>query len=188
MAYSSKYYDPVKAHEYYMKHRKLKGKTRSTVLNETGKKAQTYVKNQISEEQKKVVETEGKNYKSRVEKENKRHKDAMFSQIQTAKVKISALQKKYSKLSPAQKRILGPKIKAELQKIKTQNETRRKQLESINITNRNKLSEQHSTNVKNINKKYSKIYESEVDKMHKDSKLADPIKKKSTKKTTKKKK
>lgn len=30
MAYASKYYDPVKAHEYYMKHRQLKGKKKKT--------------------------------------------------------------------------------------------------------------------------------------------------------------
>ena len=35
MAYSSKYYDPQKAHEYYMKHRNLKGRR---TLNEKGKR------------------------------------------------------------------------------------------------------------------------------------------------------
>lgn len=34
--YASEYYDPVKAHEYYMKHRHLKGRTTSG-LNEEGK-------------------------------------------------------------------------------------------------------------------------------------------------------
>lgn len=55
MAYSSKYYDPVKAHEYYMKHRKLKGRKKRTStkgLNEEGKSAAKYIKEQIMEERK----------------------------------------------------------------------------------------------------------------------------------------
>lgn len=137
MAYSSKYYDPVKAHEYYMKHRVLKGKKASTTtLNETGRKAADYVKNQISEEQKKSVEAENKSYS-----------DKIFSQTQTAKVKISALQKKYSKLSLAQKKILGPKLKKELERMKQENEAKRQ-----------KIIDQHSKNIKNLDDKYTKIY------------------------------
>ena len=53
MAYKSKYYDPVKAHEYYLKHRKLKGRnTRSSTasLNEEGKVAAAEVKERLAEE------------------------------------------------------------------------------------------------------------------------------------------
>lgn len=60
MAYSSKYYDPVKRHEYYMKHRKLKGRqSRSSTasLNEEGKIAAKEVKSGIMEERKKAYET-----------------------------------------------------------------------------------------------------------------------------------
>lgn len=38
--YASKYYDPVKAHEYYMKTRHLKGyDTQGKTLNDEGKQA-----------------------------------------------------------------------------------------------------------------------------------------------------
>ena len=53
MAYKSKYYDPVKAHEYYMKHRKLKGRKKRTSiadLSETGKIAAKEVKEQLQAE------------------------------------------------------------------------------------------------------------------------------------------
>lgn len=53
MAYKSKYYDPVKAHEYYMKHRKLKGrkkKTSTADLSEAGKVAAKEVKEQLQAE------------------------------------------------------------------------------------------------------------------------------------------
>ena len=55
MAYASKYYDPAKAHEYYLKHRKLKGQNERTStkgLNEEGKNAAKYVKEQIMAEKK----------------------------------------------------------------------------------------------------------------------------------------
>ena len=46
--YASPYYDPVKAHEYYMKNRQLKGKRSTAGLNEKGRKAASYVKAQIN--------------------------------------------------------------------------------------------------------------------------------------------
>lgn len=45
--YSSQYYDPAKAHEYYEKNKKLKGKT-AAPLNQNQKEATSYVRNQIS--------------------------------------------------------------------------------------------------------------------------------------------
>lgn len=171
MAYSSKYYDPVKAHEYYMKHRVLKGRKASTAtLNETGRKAADYVKNQISEEQKKSVEAENKSYS-----------DKIFSQTQTAKVKISALQKKYSKLSSAQKRILGPKIKKELERMKQENESKRQQLLRQHSKTVQDINESSKNNIKNINEKYSKTYENELGKMNADSSMVKQKKTKTTK-------
>lgn len=37
--YASPYYDPVKAHEYYMRTRELKGRRSATKLNDEGKKS-----------------------------------------------------------------------------------------------------------------------------------------------------
>ena len=53
MAYASKYYDPVKRHEYYEKHKKLKGRRkRGSVasLNDEGKVAAAEVKERLKEE------------------------------------------------------------------------------------------------------------------------------------------
>ena len=35
--YASQYYDPVKAHEYYMRNRELKGRRSTSDLNDEGK-------------------------------------------------------------------------------------------------------------------------------------------------------
>lgn len=51
MAYASKYYDPVKAHQYYMEHRQLKGRRRTKAsLNDKGKEAIDYIKAQLQKE------------------------------------------------------------------------------------------------------------------------------------------
>lgn len=50
MAYSSKYYDPDKAHEYYMKHRQLKSRTSTAGLNDNGKAAAYQVKEALKQE------------------------------------------------------------------------------------------------------------------------------------------
>ena len=69
--YSSPYYDPVKAHEYYMKTRKLKGtssKTSTAGLNDDGKAAAKYVKNQLTTERKTKVTANNEASKSEIEK------------------------------------------------------------------------------------------------------------------------
>lgn len=53
MAYKSKYYDPQKAHEYYEKHKKLKGRKKKTSiadLSDAGKVAAKEVKEQLQAE------------------------------------------------------------------------------------------------------------------------------------------
>lgn len=52
MAYASKYYDPAKAHEYYEKHKQLKGRTSTKGLNESGRNAAKMVRESIMAEKK----------------------------------------------------------------------------------------------------------------------------------------
>lgn len=58
--YASKYYDPVKAHEYYMKTRRLKGyDTQGKTLNDEGKQAKAYITKRIREERYSVLKKNG---------------------------------------------------------------------------------------------------------------------------------
>ena len=52
--YASEYYDPEKAHEYYMKNRKLKGRTTGGLTDE-GKQVWTATKGNIDDEKKSKV-------------------------------------------------------------------------------------------------------------------------------------
>lgn len=55
--YASKYYDPQKAHEYYMRTRELKRRSTST-LTDNGKEIWAYTKNSIKEEKSSKVKSE----------------------------------------------------------------------------------------------------------------------------------
>ena len=72
-AYSSKYYDPVKAHEYYMKNRVLKGRQRRS-LNEEGRLTEQYAKRQIDDDKKRKIAASLSNMKSKIQNilENRR--------------------------------------------------------------------------------------------------------------------
>lgn len=57
--YASPYYDPVKAHEYYMRPRELKGRNRSSAsLSDKGKEVWSYTKNQITTSKKASIASE----------------------------------------------------------------------------------------------------------------------------------
>src|SRR5215212_8902743 len=45
--YASQYYDPAKAHEYYLRNRELKGRQSTKGMSDTQRQAWSYTKNQI---------------------------------------------------------------------------------------------------------------------------------------------
>lgn len=97
MAYASKYYDPVKAHEYYIKHRQLKGTTRSTAgMTDEQKSALKYIKENLQAEKKQAIADA---------------KATLDSQIKTLRETVSTWAKK-----------MQEKRSAELKKAKTKEE------------------------------------------------------------------
>lgn len=85
MHYASKYYDPVKAHEYYLRNRELKGRQSSTKLNETGKEQWSYAKEQIKTEKNQKIEEAKTDRDSQIEE--LRAKAAEKRESITAKLK-----------------------------------------------------------------------------------------------------
>lgn len=83
--YASPYYDPVKAHEYYMKTRELKGRSTSS-LNDDGKKAAKYVRKILDDERKKKVEE----HKTKTNKDIAASKEALNARIAARKEQVSA--------------------------------------------------------------------------------------------------
>lgn len=94
--YKNKYYDPVKAHEYYEAHKKLKGRKSTAELNEKGKAASKYVKDKLNKKKKADIEK----HKAQIKKQ------------------IDAIRKKYKKLSPKERKKRKKEIQKAIQKLR----------------------------------------------------------------------
>lgn len=98
--YASPYYDPVKAHEYYLKNRELKGRRSTAGLNDEGKNAARYVKEQLTSERKQKVEAHKQETNSTIDslREQKKsaveaHKNAMQAKIDRLRAKLKGMSK-----------------------------------------------------------------------------------------------
>ena len=88
-----KYYDPVKAHEYYEKHKKLKGNTRSTKGFDTGQKESwAMAKSELAEQH--------KANNKQITEQTKQKKEAL---TRATKAKIDALKERLKGMSKAEK-------------------------------------------------------------------------------------
>lgn len=137
--YASKYYDPVKAHEYYMRTRKLKGRTTSGMSDEQ-KKAWGYAKEQITTEKKAQISSEQELRDKKIEELRARAdatrqriteklkmlserltedtKDKREDITEEMKAKIDALPDIPKNISPTRKARLMEKRKEEIAKIR----------------------------------------------------------------------
>lgn len=103
MAYASKYYDPVKAHQYYLAHRQLKGRKSTSALNDTGKEAAKYIKEKLTQEKNQIIET---------------YKASMNQQIASIKAK-------YKGMSKEQRKAQRDKIYADIHALRQANKTQK---------------------------------------------------------------
>lgn len=140
MAYASKYYDPVKAHNYYMEHRKLKG--RCGTLNDTGKEALSYVKQQLKEQRDKELEAA------------KKAKEQALNVLQSALNSI---------VQNIQKRLESGNLSAEQKKAL---KSRISGLKTIYTRDKRAVNETYRTKVKTAREKYKKEVEAETDKVY----------------------
>lgn len=120
MAYASPYYDPVKAHEYYMEHRKLKGtqsKTSTQGLNTTGRTAANLVKQNLNKEQKETAK-----------KNTEQAKAAIKEYTAKTNAQIKDLRNKLKSMSKAQKKANKDTINAQIKALREANTAKRKEL------------------------------------------------------------
>lgn len=143
--YASKYYDPIKAHEYYEEHKKLKGRHKVT-LDEEGRAIAKNVKENLNAEK-----------KSAIEKSNEQHKATIQSNSAHLRNKVESLNKFLKQLSPKEKEVQKERI--------------RKMISSLRLRNqaiRDNLQEKHSTANQSIRDDYKQRYETEVEKIKKE--------------------
>lgn len=158
--YASPYYDPVKAHEYYMKNRELKGRSTSTAgLNSEGKIAASYVKNQITTEHKEKQKELQSSYESQMSS----HKREMQKQMATLRAKLMGMNKEERARNKSA-------FKREINALRAKNNAERKRLTALLRTESKSMAEE-----------YNNKYADELEAMGKDSGFVKTKKSKSKK-------
>lgn len=114
--YASPYYDPVKAHEYYMRTRELKGRRSTSNLDDEGKKIWSYTKNQIKTEKKGALENEKTKTNSTITqlRANAEETKARINE------KLEQLKAKLSAQSENDRASVSNKTSAKIEEIKAQ--------------------------------------------------------------------
>lgn len=206
--YASEYYDPVKAHEYYEAHKKLKGRRSTKGLNDKGLAAASYVKKQLDDERDSKINTETENTKRNIESTKERtandieNEQQVTSQMveqhkQKMQSSIEQLQNKLKRMNRVDKARNKEAITAEIESLRAENANMRNtlygQLKTKKAELRKSSSEEigsHKENLKktkeNLNTEYESKYLDELDKIKADkSNLAAPkVKKGKAKKTS----
>ncbi len=190
--YASPYYDPVKAHEYYMKNRELKGRSATSGLNEEGRRVARYVRTQLNEERKQKVNESANSRDSKIanlreetasEIENLRKETDAASEayrIQT-QGKIDDLRERLEGMSSLMKKLNAEKIGKQIRDLLIANQNERARLEneyrnsSMSLredqrTETDSLRKAHSTRTQQYKEEYDKKYEDELDKIKSEAK------------------
>lgn len=131
MAYASKYYDPVKAHEYYMKNRELKGRSKAKTpeekakaarkstktLNEQGKAVAKAVKAAINEERKAAYKVVTQAVSAKIKELRKQWKSEGLS-AEEIKNRVAEIRAEAKEQKKQIKALFEEKYLQELDKIK----------------------------------------------------------------------
>lgn len=140
--YASKYYDPVKAHEYYEEHKQLKGRQKVT-LTEEGRAIAKNVKENMNAEK-----------KSKIQSSNEKTKAIVDSNAKHLKNKVASLNKFLQQLSKPEREAQKERIHNMISSLRARNQEARKNL----------MEKKKNTN-KAISADYKNRYEAELEKI-----------------------
>lgn len=151
MHYASKYYDPEKAHEYYLKTRELKGRRSTSQLNEEGRAAAEYAKANVNMERDRKIQQHRDQTNAKIESRREQmtsdiasNREETSSKISTsraqmkaqieehtsqAQAKIDQLRNRLKNLSSQGRRTASAGILAEIDKIRESNSEKRAELQ-----------------------------------------------------------
>ncbi len=178
--YASPYYDPVKAHEYYMRTRELKGQKNSTAgLNEEGKGAATYVKGQIEGERKLRTEAAKTTRRQNMESATEKARKAINTGAASTRRKVNDLRHKLSRMSKAEKLLNKGRIQSEIDTLREENSRERRQIQ-VQLQNYGKVENlKYQNEAKRLSNWAEETYDEQLGKIQSE---------KSFQKTTKRKK
>lgn len=200
MHYASEYYDPVKAHEYYMRTRESHPRERKGTLNDEGKMVRDYVKNQINEKRDNQLKSEDEIKKGKIDAAQATKKSEIASArdkrdtavkqyTQKMKNEISSLSKKLKNMSKAEKAAKKDEIQEQIARLRETNASKKAELtEAYKKTSETstekyktesvKARETNAANKKQIRDTAKETYENELDKIYAEDKYLKPKKEK----------
>ena len=163
--YASPYYDPVKAHEYYEAHKKLKGRTSLAGLNEKGKEAAKYVKDQLTTERKGKVKEHKDLTDSNIKSKREETKSARERYNAQMKSKIESLRNSLKSMSKEQKAANRDRINSEIASLREENKAEREKLSAALKEFSTGAREEHKTERNRLKDEYDEKYVSELDQI-----------------------
>lgn len=184
--YASPYYDPVKAHEYYEQHKKLTGRRSTAGLNDAGKEAARYVRDQLKSERISKVNAHKAQTDSNIQTNTQIGKNKIESNKSIMQSKIESLRAQLKSMSKEEKAARRESINAEIQTLRASNAESRaliqKSMKSYNTAMRN----EHKRVRESLKTEYDEKYLDELEKIKADENFQRTKKSKSS--GTKKKK
>lgn len=179
--YASPYYDPVKAHEYYLKNRELKGRRSTAKLNEEGKIAARYVREQLSNERKQKVESHREQTMSKIDSLRERKNAKIESHKNAMRAKIDNLRQMLKGMGKAEKARNKERIYSLIGSLREENKEMRRQLSEDFKSDSSSLRTDHKNERSRLKEKYDEKYIQELDKIRSESKFQKTSKRKSKK-------
>lgn len=178
--YASPYYDPVKAHEYYLKTRE-KGRRSTAKLNEEGKIAARYVREQLSNERKQKVESHREQTMSKIDSLRERKNAKIESHKNAMRAKIDNLRQMLKGMGKAEKARNKERIYSLIGSLREENKEMRRQLSEDFKSDSSSLRTDHKNERSRLKEKYDEKYIQELDKIRSESKFQKTSKRKSKK-------
>ena len=176
--YASPYYDPVKAHEYYERTKHLRERKSTSKLNDSGKNAASYVKQQLDAEKKSKIEEDKSRTDSEVESAKERTNTAIEGHKNLTQSKIDGLRSQLKNMSKEQKEQQREQIQSQIASIREDNSNMRKLLRDEYRKQSGELRTKHKETRNAIKEEYEEKYMQELDNMKSDSKFSKTRKRK----------
>ena len=147
--YASKYYDPVKAHEYYEEHKQLKGRQKVT-LTEEGRAIAKNVKENMNAEK-----------KSKIQASNENTKALTDSNAKHLRNKVASLNKFLQQLSKPEREAQKERIHNMISSLRARNKEARKNLmekkKNTNESIRADYKQRYATELEKIKQEHGKV-------------------------------
>lgn len=160
-------YDPVKAHEYYEKHKKLKGKTRSHKgWDDSQKEQYEYAKAQAKDAYSKSSDLIGlqrsTNLKA-IESAKRKQKEQITKQTSEA---VAQLRDKMKNMNPEQKEAFKEKLGTAIEKLKGKTERQAARIDKSSAKQKESIKKDASRELNSAKKDYEKTVDAAYEKIN----------------------